>query len=275
MTSLMRSAVVILTAALAAFPALGSEPGSTDLSLSAHARTEVAWTALGDGRYLSAYRHFSRSIALAPDCGRSRIGYALTISALGDLPRGAKSMRHALRVDPGALRGLELTYNLHWLVERIAEACLLWLDRDDRDPDVSAHLAALCYLLRDEEALRYAIKIARANDRGGVGTANLQVLAAELLNPPPTRLEPLPQPQAAPGGAPEPEPAPVTEPDPAPAEPPAPPEPIEPVDYEALQSDMNHVSEALERFKRKLVARIEESKKAFSPPPPPSPAPAP
>jgi tetratricopeptide (TPR) repeat protein len=274
MQNVRRRAAVILAAAFGAVFAWGAGPADP----AATARLDVAWAALSDEHYLSAYRHFSRSIALEPDSGRARIGYALALSALGDLPRGAKSMRHALRVDPGAVRGVELTDDQRRLVERVAEDCLRWLNEDDRDRDVSIHLAALCYLLRDEEALRYAIKIARANDGGAAGTANLQVLAADLLNPPPMRLKPLPEPAPEPAPEPGPEPAPIAAPTPVPGPDPTPaeaPAPIVPVDYEALLSDMNHVSDALERFKRKLVARIEESKRAFSPPPPPSPAPCP
>jgi hypothetical protein len=57
MTDVRRSAAAILAAACAALSAPGAAPADHPVP-AATSRLQVAWSALNDGRYMSAYRHF-------------------------------------------------------------------------------------------------------------------------------------------------------------------------------------------------------------------------
>jgi hypothetical protein len=227
-------------------------------------RMNVAWEFMASGHYMGAVRHFTREGTRDSTCAGPKIGYAFGSAAMGDLGRGAKSMRQALWLDPATVRAFRLDRRVHPLATKLIDRCLLRLGADDTDKDTAFFLAALYYIIRDEQGSRYAIEIVRGNDDDATSAVHLEELIEERFG----SVVVMPEPVVATAPGPLTEPAvvmrPIAEPRAVePVEPPRPVPPTEPVDYDKLRTNMKDVSDALNSFAEKLVNRIQKAKETL------------
>lgn len=143
-----------------AVPVTDQAPPASDM------RARVAWTLLASGSDSAAQRQFSRLAGRQPNAAMPKIGYSLSAAGMGDLSNAARAMRRVLRVNPDALREVELEHRLRLRLETLRTGYLRRLARFDHDRDGAIMLASLCYMLREDETARHAIrylKSARAN----------------------------------------------------------------------------------------------------------------
>ncbi len=148
-------------------------------------RIRVAWEFMAARNYMAAMRHFQREGLKDTTCGGPKIGYALAVSAMGDLRRGAKSMRQALWLDPSSVRQFRVDSRVRTLLQTLVDRCLLRLGADDTDKDTALLLAALYYINRDEAGTRYALEVVRGNDDAAASAVNFEQLAIERFGPVP------------------------------------------------------------------------------------------
>ncbi len=146
-------------------------------------RAKVAWTLLASGSDTAALRQFARLAGRQPDALLPKIGYSLSAAGMGDLSNAARAMRRVLRVDPEALREVELEHRLRLRLETMRTEYLRRLARFDHDRDGAIMLASVCYLLREDETARHAIRYLKAARANGPETRNLERLVLELTQP--------------------------------------------------------------------------------------------
>ena len=160
--------------------------------------TGKAWAALADGRFAEAEDRFSDKIDDHPSLGIPRIGHALTVARMGDLPYGSWQMHVALHYDPEAMNDVPenelLDAKLDHLIQRYEDV----LDRNERAADPAFMLAALHYLRGHLNSARKNIDIALRFGDDSVAARNLNDLI-DRKGPAPGR------PKAAPRAAPEPD----------------------------------------------------------------------
>ncbi len=266
-----------------AWPAPPSEPAAPsagDAVIGAtpetSVRSRVAWALLADSREDQAARHFSRLMQQFPEHGEPRIGYALSVAILGDLPCAARSMHLAVRDDPEALRDLTVDPRLRRRIEGLASRYFRALAGcAGRDDSAFVMLAAVHYLLKDENEVRRDLLLAEEAGHHGAAFVYLGRLAdgADPRGFPAPALEAVVETVAAPIQE-EPEPTvvqadvPVVEevaaaevpPEPEPAAATVPQEfvgpPAPPIDYDKLRADLAEVAGALDRFSSKLLGRF-------------------
>lgn len=146
-------------------------------------RAKVAWTLLASGSDTAALRQFARLAGRHPYALMPKIGYSLSAAGMGDLSNAARAMRRVLRVDPEALREVELEHRLRLRLETMRTAYLRRLARFDHDWDGAIMLASMCYLLREDETARHAIRYLKAARAHGPETRNMERLVLELTQP--------------------------------------------------------------------------------------------
>ncbi len=146
-------------------------------------RAKVAWTLLASGSDSAALRQFARIAGRQPTAVMPKIGYSLSAAGMGDLSNAARAMRRVLRVDPDALREVELEYRLRLRLETMRTDYLRRLAQFDHDRDGAIMLAALCYLLREDETARHAIRYLKGAGANGPETKNMERLILELTQP--------------------------------------------------------------------------------------------
>ena len=81
--------------------------------------------------------------------GIPRVGFAIATAANGELDRGIRSMRKALRIDPAALDYIRLNDALDELIYFMNEDYKLALQDNEDKVDLSIMISALSYLQQD------------------------------------------------------------------------------------------------------------------------------
>ena len=160
-------------------------------------RAKVAWTLLASGSDRAALRQFARLAGRQPDDLMPKIGYSLSAAGMGDLSNAARAMRRVLRMDSDALREVELEHRLRLRLETMRTDYLRRLARFDHDRDGAIMLATMCYLLREDETARHAIRYLRAARANGPETSNIERLVLELTQPVVVEVAQAEEPQAA------------------------------------------------------------------------------
>ena len=225
-------------------------------------RSQVAWSLLARGRDYDALRHFSRMARLRPTEGEPRIGYALSVAGLGDLRRGARAMRRALRTDP-TLLDLTIDGRLRSRIHSLTAGYLTRLENNQADRDAAFMLAVLYGLIGDTESARYAMGLLESGGDQTPSAMELRRLIAALAEP--TTQTAVPAAAVEPAGEPETPPDDATETDSSgpgtaagTAAPPALPQRIR-IDYDKLREDLREVAGALDRFTQKFIRAVGES----------------
>ncbi len=160
-----------------AVPVTDQAPPASDM------RARVAWTLLASGSDSAAQRQFSRLAGRQPNAAMPKIGYSLSAAGMGDLSNAARAMRRVLRVNPDALREVELEHRLRLRLETLRTGYLRRLARFDHDRDGAIMLASLCYMLREDETARHAIRYLKSARANGPETRNMERLVLELTQP--------------------------------------------------------------------------------------------
>ena len=225
-------------------------------------RSQVAWSLLARGRDYDALRHFSRMARLRPAEGQPKIGYALAVAGLGDLRRGARAMRRALRTDP-TLLDLTIDGRLRSRIHALTAGYHTRLENNQADRDAAFMLAVLYGLIGDMESARYAMGLLES---GGDQTPSAMELRRLIAAPAePTTQTAVPAAAVEPAGEPETPPDDATETDSSgpgtaagTAAPPALPQRIR-IDYDKLREDLREVAGALDRFTQKFIRAVGES----------------
>ncbi len=226
-------------------------------------RSQVAWRLLARGRDYDALRHFSRMARLRPAEGEPKIGYALAVAGLGDLRRGARAMRRALRIDPESLLNLTIDGRLRSRIHALTAGYHTRLENNQADRDAAFMLAVLYGLIGDTESARYAMGLLESGGDQTPSAMDLRRLIAAPAEP--TTQTALPAAAVEPAGEPETPPDDATETDSSgpgtaagTAAPPALPQRIR-IDYDKLRQDLREVAGALDRFTQKFIRAVGES----------------
>ncbi len=163
----------------------GADPGDTAPPVAAPDDTGASlghgWGQLADGRYSQALSTFSREALSDPRNGGSKVGFALSAAAMGDLARGVWAMRRALRFDPDAMDYVTidaaLRPRLEELVTHYGGNAYPTVD----SAEAAFMLASLHYLLGDIDSAKSAIVLAVAEGDRDSSTANLRHLVDQEL----------------------------------------------------------------------------------------------
>jgi len=130
---------------------------------------DYGWYLLARDKPYDAYKVFADQAENAPNEGAPKVGYALAAGLQGDLNKGTWAMRRAFRIDPDSLHYVELEPSVQSKVKTLIN------DYDHRDN--AFMVAALQYLLHNDEAAREAIDRAVDDDRdNSESTRNLYSL---------------------------------------------------------------------------------------------------
>ncbi len=122
-----------------------------------------------------ALRVFGDEATRRPTKGAPKIGYALAAALNGDLAKGVRAMRRALRIDPDALHYVRIEEGLRSRIEGLVERYAAL----ERSRDSNFMLAALHYLLHDLDSAERAIKLVVVAGDGPRGTVNLRDLISQ------------------------------------------------------------------------------------------------
>ena len=131
------------------------------------------WESLYRGDTEQAVNIFAVQSQQQLDSGIPKIGFALAVSINGDLDRGTRSMRRALRVDTDAIRKIQINNNLDTRLARLANE---YQTRMHENFDNSFMVAAISYLQQNYMHANDAIITAIASGDMDQSTLMLQEL---------------------------------------------------------------------------------------------------
>jgi hypothetical protein len=77
------------------------------------------------------------------------VGFALAAAALGEMDRGIRAMRKAIRIDPASLNKIIINKDLEPTIESLYKDYNLKLQNEEGHSDKSFMVAALSYLKQD------------------------------------------------------------------------------------------------------------------------------
>jgi hypothetical protein len=135
-----------------------------------------AWELLAGGHTDAALEAFDCLAGELPDDGLPLIGFALAASLLDEHEDATEIMRDALHVDPEALRYVPDDERLHGQLTQLVVHYETRARNQYGDVDALFMVAALWYLLGQEETAHYAIDIAVTLGDTDSGTLSLQAL---------------------------------------------------------------------------------------------------
>lgn len=142
------------------------------------------WSLLLEGQYRAAAEEFVREWQFNPTLAGPKVGYVLAAASLGDLPKSVSAMRRACDSDPESIHGLIVDKNLRPAVDRVMAVFRADLARNPRNADSSFLLAALQFLVGDDQAAGQSIDVAiRLGDRNP-STTNLKRVIDQALSSP-------------------------------------------------------------------------------------------
>lgn len=89
--------------------------------------------------------------------GIPKVGFALAAAANGELDRGTRAMRKAVRIDPASLDNIIIDVKLEATIDSLSERYRLALQSEERHTDMAFMVAALSYLQQDYATARDSI----------------------------------------------------------------------------------------------------------------------
>ncbi len=120
----------------------------------------LGWKLFGDGKPYDALRVFAQEATDDAKDGVAKVGVALAAADTGDLARGVWSMRRALRVDPEGLRYVPIDRRSAGRVRQLMVEYRKEQSAPEKRRDHAFMLAALHYLLDEDEAARDEVRLA-------------------------------------------------------------------------------------------------------------------
>ena len=157
---------------------------STPTKLDHTAAPSRGWSLLAAGQPVNALYEFTMDAERDLTNGVHKVGYSLAAAAAGDLRRGVWAMRWACRVDPSAVRALDLRKideRLAGTVQQVMNVYQRRVDNGASDPGTPFILASLHYLAGDNEQAREAIQLAQRRGDGTVSARNLDAAISVRL----------------------------------------------------------------------------------------------
>ena len=141
------------------------------------------WRLLAQNRASEALTFFAGQAGRYQKDGVPKVGYALSTAMEGDLDRAAWAMRRAFRIDPSNLHYVNFVQPLRISVNKLIGEYNARLEYAGGagNPDAAFMIAALNYLLHDENAARIAIKEVMGQARDN--TQSAQNLHNLVINP--------------------------------------------------------------------------------------------
>jgi hypothetical protein len=136
----------------------------------------AGWQLLAQNRASEALSFFAGQAGLYQNDGVPKVGYALSTAMQGDLDRAAWAMRRAFRIDPSSLHYIYIEQSLRISINNLIAEYNSRLNYSDGygHSDPAFMIAALYYLLHDENAARKAIE--EAIDKAGDNSQSAQNL---------------------------------------------------------------------------------------------------
>lgn len=135
--------------------------------------SDEGWDSLNRGDTDRAQDIFAVQSQQQLNSGIPKIGFALAVSMNGDLDRGARSMRRAVKVDVDSIQAIKINKDLDAQLARLTN---VYQSRIHESPDNSFMVAAISYLQQDYKRANDAINIAIASGDGDKSTQLLQEL---------------------------------------------------------------------------------------------------
>lgn len=140
---------------------------------------QAAWQSLAEGQYSVALNIFANQAQSNPKSGAPKVGYALSMAALGDLHRGIWAMNRALSIDPDSLHYLQLNETNSRLLNELIDQYTSQKNEGLAEQDFM--VSALQYLKHDYLAANQSIISAQAYEDTNSSVNNLQKLIAQQL----------------------------------------------------------------------------------------------
>ena len=163
------------------YPSLPSRQTKKPLTPS-YAEKE-GWDWLAKGETEQALNIFAIQSQQDLNSGTPKIGFAIAAAISGDLVRGTRAMRRALRVDPASLRAIYINKDLETKIALLSEEYQSALQNKDGNIDEAFMVAALSYLKQDYPTADNAVNDAITAGDQDQSTSNLrQLINKELVN---------------------------------------------------------------------------------------------
>ena len=140
------------------------------------------WRLLAQNRAGEALAFFAGQAGRHQNDGVPKVGYALSTAMQGDLDRAVWAMRRAFRIDPNTLHYINIEQPLRSRINNLITKYNDLLDYSDgaENSDSAFMIAALSYLLHDENASRKAIE--EATDKAGDNSQSARNLYNLVMN---------------------------------------------------------------------------------------------
>jgi hypothetical protein len=139
------------------------------------------WDWLAKGETEQALNIFAIQSQQNLNSGIPKIGFAIAAAVNGDLDRGTRAMRRALRVDPASLHDIYINEYLETKIAVLSEEYQSALQNKESHTDEAFMVAALSYLKRDFATADNAIGDAIAAGDQDQSTSNLRQLINKKL----------------------------------------------------------------------------------------------
>lgn len=131
-----------------------------DNSAGSYSTSDLGWRLLAQNNPREALHVFADQARQRQTDGIPKVGYALSAALQGDLNKAAWAMRRAFRIDPDSLHYLKIDASLRASIDRLLIEYHDQLNhaQGNRHFDVAFMIAALNYLIHEQDAARIAIE---------------------------------------------------------------------------------------------------------------------
>ena len=131
-----------------------------DTATESYSTNDLGWRLLGQNNPREALDVFATQAGKNHNDGVPKVGYALSAAMQGDLNKAAWAMRRAFRIDPDSLHYLRIDVLLRTSIDMLLAQYHNQLNyaQGNRHVDVAFMIAALNYLIHENDAARVAIE---------------------------------------------------------------------------------------------------------------------
>ena len=131
-----------------------------DTATESYSTNDLGWRLLGQNNPREALDVFATQAGRNHNDGVPKVGYALSAAMQGDLNKAAWAMRRAFRIDPDSLHYLRIDVLLRTSIDMLLAQYHNQLNyaQGNRHVDVAFMIAALNYLIHENDAARVAIE---------------------------------------------------------------------------------------------------------------------
>jgi hypothetical protein len=131
-----------------------------DTATESYSTNDLGWRLLGQNNPREALDVFATQAGKNHNDGVPKVGYALSAAMQGDLNKAAWAMRRAFRIDPDSLHYLKIDALLRTRIDMLLAEYHDQLNyaQGNRHVDVAFMIAALNYLIHENDAARAAIE---------------------------------------------------------------------------------------------------------------------